>query len=219
MGVLLLVRHGQASLGMADYDRLSELGRRQARSAGARLARADLTIDQIFCGGLERQRDTAAELLAELGRPQTDLSIDDRLDEYDHVGVMGERVAGVSFAAATTPEAGRSLQSALDEAIARWMAADEGYPETHADFVRRVQEAVSSMLALPGTTLAVTSAGVIAYVCTHVLGLPAERWPGLARIVVNASVTKLITGGTGTHLLAFNDHGHLEDDRSLITYR
>ena len=31
MGVLLLVRHGQASLGAADYDQLSELGHRQAQ--------------------------------------------------------------------------------------------------------------------------------------------------------------------------------------------
>ena len=38
-------------------------------------------------------------------------------------------------------------------------------------------------------------------------------------MVVNASLTKLITGSTGTNLLTFNDHGHLEDDRSLITYR
>jgi hypothetical protein len=38
-------------------------------------------------------------------------------------------------------------------------------------------------------------------------------------VVVNASITKLITGQTGTHLLTFNDHAHLEGDRSLITYR
>ena len=38
MGVLLLLRHGQGSMGTADYDRLSELGGEQARLAGARLA-------------------------------------------------------------------------------------------------------------------------------------------------------------------------------------
>jgi hypothetical protein len=38
-------------------------------------------------------------------------------------------------------------------------------------------------------------------------------------VVVNASITKLITGQTGTNLLTFNDHAHLEGDRSLITYR
>jgi len=32
-------------------------------------------------------------------------------------------------------------------------------------------------------------------------------------------MTKLISGRPGTHLLTFNDHAHLEHDRSLITYR
>ena len=69
MGVLLLVRHGQASLGTADYDHLSELGYRQARATGARLARADLAIDRVMCGTLARQRDTAVAALAELPPP------------------------------------------------------------------------------------------------------------------------------------------------------
>src|SRR5215475_10141502 len=79
MGVLLLVRHGQASLGTADYDRLSDVGRRQAQVTGARLARTDLTVDRVICGGLTRQRDTAEPLLAALGWPASRLRIDDRL--------------------------------------------------------------------------------------------------------------------------------------------
>ena len=51
MGVLLLVRHGQASLGTADYDRLSDIGRRQAQVTGARLAGTDLTIDTDASSG------------------------------------------------------------------------------------------------------------------------------------------------------------------------
>jgi hypothetical protein len=51
------------------------------------------------------------------------------------------------------------------------------------------------------------------------LGLPVERWPGLARLIINASITKIITGHMGTNMVTFNDHAHLETDRSLITYR
>ena len=82
-----------------------------------------------------------------------------------------------------------------------------------------MQAAVAELAALPGTTLAITSAGVIAVACAQVTGLPAGRWPALARVAVNASLTKLITGSTGTNLVTFNDHAHLEGDRSLITYR
>jgi broad specificity phosphatase PhoE len=219
VGVLLLLRHGQGSMGTSDYDQLSELGYRQARSAGARLARADLGIGQVWSGALARQQDTALAVLAELGRPPSDLRTDARLDEYDPRGVLGADTAGDPFAAATTPASGRVLQVTLDEALARWIRGGADYPETHGAFTARIDASVADLTAMPGTTLAVTSAGVIAVACAQLTGLPADRWPALARIVVNASITKLITGSTGTHLLTFNDHAHLEGDRSLITYR
>jgi broad specificity phosphatase PhoE len=64
VGVLLLVRHGQGSLGTSNYDELSELGYRQSRLVGARLGRADLRVSQAWCGALARQRDTARAILA-----------------------------------------------------------------------------------------------------------------------------------------------------------
>jgi broad specificity phosphatase PhoE len=216
VGVLLLVRHGQGSMGTADYDRLSELGGQQARAAGTRLARADLSIGQVWSGALARQQETARLVLAELSRPLSDLHTDARLDEYDPAGVLG---TDAPFAAATTPQSRRALQTALDGALGRWIQGGDGYQETHDAFTARVGQAVADLAARPGTTLAVTSAGVIAVACARLTGLPADRWPDLARVVVNASLTKLITGSTGTHLLTFNDHAHLEDNRSLITYR
>ena len=219
MGVLLLVRHGQGSLGASNYDELSELGRRQARLVGARLAHAGQSVNQVWSGSLARQRDTARMIVAELGLPPGDLRADDRLDEYDHMGLLAADGTGDPFASAVTPQARRALQSTLDEAISRWILGGAGYPEPHSAFTARVEAVVAGLAAQPGTTMAVTSAGVIAVACARLAGLPADRWPALARVVVNTSVTKLITGRTGTHLLTFNDHAHLEGDRSLITYR
>ena len=219
MGLLLLVRHGQGSLGTSNYDELSELGRRQARLVGARLARADLRVSQAWCGALARQRETARAVLAELGLPPGELRADDRLDEYDHLGVLAADRTSDPFASAVTPQARLVLQSALDEAISRWIQGGAGYPEPHRAFTARVEAVIAELTAQPGTTVAVTSAGVIAVICARLTGLPADRWPALARVVVNTSVTRLITGQTGTHLLTFNDHAHLEGDRSLITYR
>jgi broad specificity phosphatase PhoE len=205
MGVLLLVRHGQASLGTADYDRLSDIGRRQAQVTGARLAGTDLVVDRVVSGALTRQRDTAQAVLAALGWPGSRLRVDDRLDEYDHVGVMARHTPEITFATATASgEAGRALQSTLEEAIGRWISGEAGYAETHDAFIGRVLDAVCDLAA--------------AY-CVRALGLPDERWPGLARLIVNASITKVITGHTGMNLVTFNDHGHLESERALITYR
>ncbi len=220
MGVLLLLRHGQASLGSANYDQLSPLGHRQARLAGERLSRADLSIDRVLCGKLERQRDTALEAMGGLGIDEATLQTDERLDEYDSVGLLMAQ-PGAAVEAAKTPEAARQFQSTLDEAIARWAASDEppAGGESHDGFVRRCLDALEDMVAMPGTTLAATSGGPIAVMTAHLLGLPTSRWPEFARIVVNAAITKVTVGRSGTVLLTFNDHAHLEDDRALITYR
>ena len=219
VGVLLLVRHGQGSLGTSNYDELSERGRLQSRLVGARLARADLRVSQTWCGALARQRETARAVLTELGLPPGDLHADNRLDEYDHLGILAADGTGDPFASAVTPQARRALQPVLDEAIGRWIEGGAGYPEPHSAFSARVEAAVAELTALPGATMAVTSAGVIAVACARLTGLPVDRWPALARVVVNTSVTKFIAGRTGIHLLTFNDHAHLEADRSLITYR
>ncbi len=218
MSVLLLLRHGQASLGVSNYDRLSDVGYQQARLTGSRLARADLTVHRAVSGALIRQQDTARAVMAEIGH-ESDLRIDDRLDEYDHLSVMAAHPTDISFATATTPESARAVQSALDEAILRWMAADSGYRETHDSFIDRVRASIDELAETPGTTLVITSGGVIAAVCARLLGLRVDEWPTLARIMVNASLSKVISGRSGTRVLSFNDHAHLEHDRALITYR
>jgi broad specificity phosphatase PhoE len=219
MSVLLLLRHGQASLGASNYDRLSDIGYQQAELTGSRLASTYLKVDHAVSGALIRQRETATAVLTEIGLGKSELTVDDRLDEYDHAGVMAGHPSDVSFATATTPEAARAVQSALDEAIGHWMAADSGYGETHDGFLDRVTTSVDELTRSSGTTLVVTSAGVIAIVCARLLGLRVEEWPALARVMVNASLTKVISGRTGQRLLTFNDHAHLEHDRALITYR
>jgi broad specificity phosphatase PhoE len=103
--------------------------------------------------------------------------------------------------------------------IGRWISGGTGYGETHDAFIERVQGAIGDLVVKPGVTVAATSGGVIAAYCALSLGLPVERWPSLARLVVNASITKVISGRMGTSLVTFNDHAHLESDRALITYR
>ena len=65
MGEIILVRHGQANSAAdneADYDRLSDLGRQQARWLGAWMAEHDWNFDHILSGTLNRQRDTSLEM-------------------------------------------------------------------------------------------------------------------------------------------------------------
>ena len=226
MGVLLLVRHGQASIDAVDYDQLSAVGRRQARVVGERLAHADLSVERIVCGTSARQRDTARELAAALGYPDAHLRTDARLDEFDHVNLLAAHP--VARTAATHPPGTEpGVPAALDEAIARWIAANQddqsegqvAYLESHASFVARAVGAVRALTDAPGTSIAVTSAGVIAAVSAAALGVPAERWPSLAGRMVNTSITRMGGADAGSVLMTFNDYAHLEGDRRLITYR
>ena len=67
MSVLYLVRHGQASFGTDDYDRLSDLGKEQSRITGRFLAAQGIEPDRIVHGEMLRQRQTAEGLLEGMG--------------------------------------------------------------------------------------------------------------------------------------------------------
>src|SRR6185295_12106879 len=58
VGALFLIRHGQASYGEVDYDRLSTRGEEQARHVGTWLRASK--IDQLYAGPMKRQQQTAA---------------------------------------------------------------------------------------------------------------------------------------------------------------
>lgn len=66
MGVVYLVRHGQASFGTDDYDRLSELGAEQARITGDHLGALRVRPTSIIHGAMLRQRQTAGGIIAGL---------------------------------------------------------------------------------------------------------------------------------------------------------
>ena len=60
MSSILLVRHGQASFGAADYDNLSDTGHEQSRVLGAALAARGVAPDVVVAGEMRRHRQTAA---------------------------------------------------------------------------------------------------------------------------------------------------------------
>src|SRR6218665_2955945 len=60
MGILYLGRHGQASLGAADYDQLSPRGQAQALRLGEYWRAQGQTFDAVITGTLRRHRQTLA---------------------------------------------------------------------------------------------------------------------------------------------------------------
>src|SRR3954471_202019 len=87
MGVVLLVRHGQASFGAEDYDVLSETGLEQSRVLGRALATQGPEPTAIVHGAMRRQRDTAT-VMADAGGWSAAPDPDDGWNEFDHLGVV-----------------------------------------------------------------------------------------------------------------------------------
>lgn len=208
MGQILLVRHGQASWGAADYDVLSEHGERQAAATGRALAH--LRPDAVLHGSMQRQRRTA-EVLAAAAGWEVDATVDDGWDEMDHLAVLDAQPRDFEG----EPDA-RQFQAWFEKATARWLSGDHDgdYRESWAAFSERVLEALDRVG--DGTTVVVSSGGPISVVTASLLESPAA-YQRIAPVVVNASVTRIVTGSRGRTLVSFNEHGHLPGD--LLTYR
>ncbi|RZQ59703.1 histidine phosphatase family protein [Amycolatopsis suaedae] len=214
MGAIYLVRHGQASFGAADYDKLSARGAEQAAVAGAELTRRGLPLTAARCGTLARQRDTATQALGE-----AEVITDPRWNEYDHVDIARHHGGGVAQDSADP----RAFQHMLDAALGEWVRAGEDSPcaETWPAFLARVRGALDDLVAALGRGehgVAFTSGGVISTLCGSLLGSAETGLLTLNRVTVNAGISKLVSGRSGLSLLSFNEHAHL-DGTELLTYR
>jgi broad specificity phosphatase PhoE len=220
MSLVLLVRHGQASFGAADYDVLSSLGEEQSRLLGASLASRGVRPDLVISGSMKRHRQTASAAVEAAGWDVV-VTEDAAWDEYDHLS----RLRGGDVIEANEGESYDERVIRVEEAIARWASGnhDDEYRESFPVFQERVTAAMRTLvedLEPKQTVVVFTSGGPVSWVTARLIegGLPA--WERMSHVVVNSGVTKVLTGRSGTNLVSFNDHSHLETaDASLITYR
>ena len=217
MGLVLLVRHGQASFGADDYDVLSETGWEQGRLLGSWLGERGVVPTALMHGGMRRQRDTAAAIAEAAGWPVTPV-VDPGWDEFDHVGLVASYP---NLPDDVDLSDRRAFQRLFDEATSHWTAGEPGeYAETYADFESRVRGALDRAVAAAGsgeTVVVVSSGGPIAVACSALVDPEARLWQRFNTVIVNSSVTRVLVGSTGPRLLTFNEHPHLEGDH--LTYR
>lgn len=229
MGVVLLVRHGQASFGADDYDVLSEIGWEQSRLLGAYLAERDVTPDVVLRGEMRRHRETVEGMLRGAAW-SVPVEVDRGWDEFDHLGV----VAGYPDLPQDHELDRREFQRYFELATRRWTSGqhDGDYAESFTAFRERVGRALTRACegAGPGgTVVVVSSGGPVATACASLVGpdqndpdqdnpeLVWSLWGRFNTVVVNTSVTRVVVGSTGARLLTFNEHAHLEGDH--LTYR
>ena len=220
MSMLYLVRHGQASAGTDDYDRLSTLGQTQAELLGDWWAKQGFMPDTTAHGSLLRQRDTARLALNAIAVEQTPTE-HTGLNEYDHDVVDATYGLG---AKSDNPDT-----LTFDDYLAlmrRWQNDEAGEPNHQAepwlDFYNRGWKSIKELHSKASdrkTHVYFTSGGVIASAVSVVLNLDFVHTIDAIWRIRNSSITTLHFDGENARLVDFNTVPHLQEhhDPSLIT--
>ncbi|MEM8979052.1 MAG: histidine phosphatase family protein [Pseudomonadota bacterium] len=208
MAEITLIRHGQANTGAQDeasYDQLSALGHDQARWIAAHLAQSDRKYDRIAAGTLHRQQDTAGHIASALGLA---VETDARLNELDYFGLASSLEARRNVPFPTDRE---TFIAHVPEVLAIWEAGEiDAGIESFADFQTRVRDALTDAEAKGGSTLYVTSGGVIGMALRVVLDLPTASYGHILLQNLNTSLHRFIKAGDRMVLDAYNAIPHLE---------
>lgn len=228
MTEIFLIRHGQASFGEQNYDRLSPLGIRQSERLGEWLAESGIQFDAVYSGERERQRDTATIALARSSHSHTDLLVDPAFNELDADKLLQHAIPHMilrepSLAAmlldlkANRDMFRRVFERIVDEWVAGgWDSAGIGRWEA---FRARV---VAGISALPsrhpeGARIAVFTSGGPITATLQTLGDDVAQ--GLDWGIANTSITRLKRQEDGRLLLvARREIPHLHDARELLTH-
>ena len=239
MAVIYLIRHGQASFGDEDYDRLSRIGERQSRILGRHFQRVTPRLNALCSGGMRRQDHTAELIRESMGDDPPPLHTQPELAEYDHESLFRAYLPAFFDAAAGDGPGSvddlladhKQLERALRFVLAAWMEnADHAGPpvESWLEFCKRISNGVNELLPKPGTRArigVITSGGAITALLRSVLGLSSKRTLGVTLSIYNASVTQVYCPSEGrladSLMLGYNNITHLEmmGDRDLITFR
>lgn len=232
MAEIVLVRHGQASFGKANYDKLSELGIQQSQWLGDYFARIGLPIDAIWRGNMVRHRETADGILhglsthsnAKLYQHLDDFPVFDGLNEFDFQAVAD---AYLHIHADETPEKGAApaeFYRLLRKSMLAWSSGqlDENrLPETWQEFQQRVMSVLDAATNSSHKRIVLaTSGGAIAMMVSQIVGADAATMVNLNLQIRNTSISQLFANAKGVHLHQFNAVPHLEnpEKRDSISY-
>ena len=225
MASIYLIRHGQASFGTDDYDRLSELGCRQAEVLGEYFEHRELHFDAVYTGELLRQRKTAA-----IFRCPGKTEIDNAAQLEVITPILLESRPELKEWREKANSSSKDYQKLLEQVFNYWVGLGPDSPgglQSWADYSGGVRAALSEIMRDqgPGTDVAIfTSGGTIATIVAHVLGAGDHATYQFYEPVINCSVTQLLYNPRKVSLSYYNDHSFLDlmgrqRGEKLITYR
>ncbi len=223
MADLYLIRHGQASFGSDDYDRLSELGLRQSRWLGEYFRRREIEFDRVICGGLRRHRQTA-ECICEAFASPPAIEVHRGFDEFDFQALLARYREVYPEHGALDWDNAREVYRRLRCAMLAWAEgrlSPSDRLESWSDFSRRVAEALAfARRRAQGATLVCSSGGPISMALSQWMGFGADTVVKLNLQMRNASMTHCYYTQDTICVTGFNHVPHLDtpERRSSITH-
>lgn len=232
MTTIHAIRHGKAMAGAEQYDKLHPIGEAQARLLGQHLRDEAVRFDAVYCGPLERQRNTLAHMqraAGDIGAAWPPPVILSELAEAPLEPLarhcMTERIATdpelatlVSQLLAKKGGAGDAafFEAVLAYVVKIWLSGEVKLPgvETAPEFGRRVRTGLDRILQSgeEGRHIAVvTSNGVIGWLLGYAKSEPEPERECLFRRLFNASVSRFSVSGDRLELSAWNVIDHLAD--------
>ncbi|TAP37342.1 histidine phosphatase family protein [Alteromonas sp. KUL49] len=220
---IYLVRHGQASFGKANYDKLSDLGVQQAQWLGKYFRERDVVFDALYRGDMVRHQETAdgiKEGLDYLPEP----TVSSELNEFNFQAVARAYLAlhPEDQVAEGAPPA--DYYRLLKKAMLAWAKNEldtNQLDETWAEFENRTLNMLTTLQSSGARkALVVTSGGAIAMMLKHILGYDAPMVINMNLQIRNASFSQCFANAKGVHLNSFNSVPHLDviDRLHGITY-
>ena len=233
MGLIYIIRHGQASFGASDYDRLSPPGMNQARLLGAYFKDTGVEFHRVFSGTLKRQIDTARLALGQM-KAGADPGVPVQMKEFNEMDVSEIIRHLESEMIRDDPEIRRDLDlqetdvdafyRVIEQAVVKTDQVGPNHPSALCldRFVQQVSRGLSALAEAhtDGQNTAVfTSAGTISIILALVLELTKATAMHLCRRIYNSSVSVFARENDRLHLVAFNTAAHLdrEKDPGLLT--
>lgn len=210
MGTLYLVRHGQASLGAADYDNLSPLGHQQSERLGAYFQQQGWVFDSVWTGTLKRHQQTLDGIAKGMGAVLTSHT-DTAWNEYDSAALLAA-LQVTPTSPTSSPDAYRRYFQSLRDALRGWMdgvLSPDGMP-SYDGFRTGIVGALAAVQNQPDQrVLVVSSGGPIATATGAVLGTTPETTIELNLRLRNTALTQVHVGRKRLGLVSFNEIPHL----------
>jgi broad specificity phosphatase PhoE len=230
VGVIYVVRHGQAAFGTEQYDRLTEIGFAQARLLGSYFGVRKIRFDAVFTGTLRRQTETAQGIFEGHSAHASGAhrEVFAALDEYNPEAVMmaftGSFPPPAPAAEKRDPIVMREHFRILREALLAW-AEDRTAPAGMPAFKGFQEGAVAALIEArqrypDGNVLIVSSGGPIGAIVSAALNAPPATAVELNLRIRNSSLSEFASTPRRHHLVSFNGLPHLDtnSDSKLTTY-